>query len=96
MPIDRNAVEQVARLARLEVSSNEMDAITGQMERIVRFVEKINELDVSDVPPTAHVLDLKNVTRDDMVRPTAATRDEMLSLAPSAENGFITVPRIIE
>jgi aspartyl-tRNA(Asn)/glutamyl-tRNA(Gln) amidotransferase subunit C len=67
----------------------------SQLGGILEYVKKLDELDTSDVPPTYHVLDLVNVTREDAVRPSLPV-DEALANAPDRAEGFYRVPKIIE
>jgi len=96
MSIDRETVLKVASLARLELTEEEVASMTGQMSEIIRFVEKINELDTRGIEPTAHVLNVKNRVREDSIIPSPATVEEMLSLAPERHENFISVPRVFE
>ena len=93
--ITREVVEHVAMLARLGLSEEEKAIFEEQLDRILAYAEKINELDTSDVEPTSHVLPLKNVMREDKVRPSFS-RDEIMMNAPEKERGFFRVPKIIE
>lgn len=95
MSIDAQTVKKVAKLARLELTENEISQHTKQMEKIVKFVEKINQLDTEGIVPTAHVLDINNVSREDAAV-NSSIRDELLKLAPESKDGFILVPRVIE
>jgi len=95
MAIDRKDVEHVAVLARLRLSEAEVDRFTMQLSQILSYVEKLDELDTEDVPPTSHVLDMKNVFREDIPRePTP--REDILRNAPDATEEYFRVPRIIE
>ena len=96
MSIDRDAVLKAAKLARLELTDDEVSTMTGQMSEIVNFVEKINKLDTTGIEPTANVLDIKNKFRDDVPIPSPATLEEILSLAPERQDNLISVPRVIE
>ena len=95
MKLDRTQVEHVARLARLAVSEEEKEALSRQLSSILSYIGKLNELDTSRIEPTSHVLDLKNVVREDAVRP-GLTPDEALSNAPDREGDHFRVPKIIE
>jgi len=95
MAITRKEVEYVARLARLRLTEEEKERLTSQLGAIVGYVEKLNELDTTNVEPTAHVLPLKNVTRPDKACPTI-DHDTILRLAPKSEDGFVKVPQVIE
>lgn len=96
MAVDRETIDRVAKLARLELDPSESELLTAQMARIVQFVEKINELDTTGIEPSAHVLGISNVTRPDTALPSVASRDAMLALAPVSAANCIVVPRVIE
>ena len=87
-------VRHVAKLARLDVTDAEVDLFTGQLAAVLQHAEDVEALDVADVPPTAHPLPLENVFRDDRPRP-GLDRDEVLAMAPAAEDGRFRVPRIL-
>ena len=70
MTITREEVLHVARLARLEIPEGEIDRLRGELEAILEAVGKVAELDLADVPPTSHPLDLVNVWADDEPRPS--------------------------
>ncbi|MCU1495455.1 MAG: gatC [Acidimicrobiaceae bacterium] len=87
-------VAHVARLARLELSPEESERFAGQLSTILEHVEVVRRLDTTDVPPTSHALDLRNVLRADELRPCLA-REDVLAAAPDAEDGRFKVPRIL-
>ena len=91
MAITREEVLHVARLARLELRDDEVERFTEQLSAILEAVAKVSELDLSDVDPTAHPLDLLNVWSDDEPRPCLPV-DEALANAPEREAGFFKVP----
>ena len=93
--ITRKEVEHVARLARLELSEDEKETMTRQLDSILGCNEKLNELDISQVEPTSHVIPMVNVMREDEVRPSLSP-DDALANAPDREDAFFRVPRIIE
>lgn len=95
MSISIKDVEHVAKLARLELSEQDKEKFTGQLNSILKFAEKLNELDTENVEPTSHVLDIKNVVRQDEVK-ASLPREEALRNAPSQEDGHFKVPPIIE
>jgi len=88
-------VEHVARLARLELSSEEKERLRSQLDAILGYVEQLRRVDTTGVEPTAHVLPLANVMRDDEVRPSYPA-EAMLANAPEAREGQFRVPRILE
>lgn len=95
MPIDRGAVDHVARLARLDLSDDERARMEAELTQILDYAEAIQALDLDDVEPTSHSIEIRNVMRPDEVRPSLP-QDEVLALAPEAEDGRFKVPRIIE
>jgi aspartyl-tRNA(Asn)/glutamyl-tRNA(Gln) amidotransferase subunit C len=92
--IEKKDVEYVAWLARLELSEEEKEKFTRQLGQVLEHAEKIKSLDTEDVEPTSHAIAMKNVMREDEVRP-CLSQDEALSNAPSREGGYFKVPRII-
>lgn len=95
MKITAKEVRYVADLARLELSTEEVELFTGDMNRILDYMDQLDELDTSGVEPTSHVLSLKNVFREDVVG-ESLTVDEVLANAPRREKGHFVVPKIIE
>ena len=91
MAITRKEVLHVARLARLELPDDEVERFTEQLSAILEAVAKVSELDLTDVEPTAHPLDLVNVGAEDEPRP-CLPQDEALANAPEREAGFFKVP----
>lgn len=94
MKIDRQEVEHVAKLARLNVSDELADALTGQMNSILSYMEKLNQLDTSDIEPMAHALSLETPYREDVVKPSLAN-DDALANAPQRDGEFFVVPKVI-
>jgi aspartyl-tRNA(Asn)/glutamyl-tRNA(Gln) amidotransferase subunit C len=92
--ITREEVAHVARLARLDLSDAEVDTFTDQLGKVLDHAADVEALDVADVPPTAHPYPLVNVLRSDEPAPTLA-RDEVLAVAPLAENGQFRVPPVL-
>lgn len=93
--ITRNEVQYVADLARLDLSEEETTQLTEQLGRILGYIEKLNELDTTDVEPTSHVLPIRNVTRPDAMG-EPLSREVALALAPESNDGYYEVPRVIE
>ena len=94
MKITFEEVEHVATLARLEVSAAEKQHLTEQMNRILLYMEKLNELDTTGVTPTSHAIDLHNAFREDRVE-ESLPRKESLRNAPEADQSEFIVPRVI-
>ena len=95
MKITKQEVEHVAALARLELSEQEKELLTSQLSNILTYVEKLNELDTKGVEPTAHVLDIRNVMRDD-VPEESLTQERALANAPEKAAGHYKGPKSIE
>jgi aspartyl-tRNA(Asn)/glutamyl-tRNA(Gln) amidotransferase subunit C len=95
MKITKAEVEHVARLARLELTEEEKARMLAQLDSILRYMEKLNELDTRDVEPTSHVLPIVNVMREDELRPSLS-QEEALANAPDRYDVFFRVPKIIE
>jgi aspartyl-tRNA(Asn)/glutamyl-tRNA(Gln) amidotransferase subunit C len=88
-------VEHVARLARLALGGDEKERMRSQLDVILGYVERLRRVDTTGVEPTAHVLPLVNVMRDDEVRPSYPA-DAMLANAPDPHDEQVRVPRILE
>ncbi|MCL0060849.1 Asp-tRNA(Asn)/Glu-tRNA(Gln) amidotransferase subunit GatC [Dehalococcoidia bacterium] len=95
MKLDREEVEHIARLARLGLSEAETEIFQSQLSDILENFDILQELDTGDIPPTAHVIEMKNVIRDDEVAPSLA-QDDILANAPRQENGFFRVRAVLE
>jgi aspartyl-tRNA(Asn)/glutamyl-tRNA(Gln) amidotransferase subunit C len=95
MAISREEVEHVARLARLELTEEELELFRGQLSAVLERAQRIQALPLDDVPPTAHPVDLSNVWRDDVVAPFADVA-AILENAPETEEGRFRVPQILE
>jgi aspartyl-tRNA(Asn)/glutamyl-tRNA(Gln) amidotransferase subunit C len=93
--ITRKEVEHVARLARLELTEEEKGQMTAQLDAILGYFDKLNELDTSTVEPTTTVIPMVSVMREDEVRPSLPQEDALAN-APDREDVFFRVPRIIE
>ena len=91
MSISREQVLHVADLARLALTEEEVERLGGQLSAILEAVGKVAELDLSDVPPTSHPLELANVWREDEAR-TSLPQGEALANAPDPEAGAFRVP----
>ena len=88
-------VKYVAHLARLSLSPDEEQKIGAQLGNILGYIEKLKEVDVTGVEPTAHAFPLVNISRPDEVRPSISN-EEALRNAPATANGLYIVPRIVE
>jgi aspartyl-tRNA(Asn)/glutamyl-tRNA(Gln) amidotransferase subunit C len=89
--IDRDQVLHVARLARLALSEEDLETMSRELSGILEHVDRIGELDLDEVAPTDHVVDLENVLRPDEPRPSWP-REQILEQAPDADQGAFRVP----
>lgn len=88
-------IKYVAHLARITLSPGEEQQLGAQLGNILGYIEKLNQVDVSGVEPTAHAFPLVNVTRPDESRPSLSN-EEALQNAPATANGLFIVPKIVE
>lgn len=88
-------VRHVALLSRLELAEGEAEKYAKDLDNILHYVQKLSELDTSDVPPTSHSLALKNVFREDVVRPSLAN-EAALANAPEHEDECFKVPAVLQ
>ncbi|MBO4897753.1 MAG: Asp-tRNA(Asn)/Glu-tRNA(Gln) amidotransferase subunit GatC [Clostridia bacterium] len=95
MSITIKEIEHLAKLARLNLSDEEKERLTGEMSGILDFAHKLNELDVSDISPTMHVGADSNVFREDVARESYPT-SEILRNAAEADEGCFLVPKTVE
>ena len=87
-------IEYVAKLAKLNLSDEEKEMLVSQMGDIVEFANNISKLDTDDVKPTNHILEVKNVFREDELK-ESYSRDDILKNTPAKEAGCIVVPSIV-
>jgi aspartyl-tRNA(Asn)/glutamyl-tRNA(Gln) amidotransferase subunit C len=95
MPISKKDVEHVAKLARLGLSDDEKEKLTRELNAILTYAEKINQLDTSTVLPTSHPLAMQNVFREDRVNPCQNTPD-ILANGPQTQENTFRVPKMLE
>jgi aspartyl-tRNA(Asn)/glutamyl-tRNA(Gln) amidotransferase subunit C len=95
MAISREQVEHVAHLARLGLSDDETNRLQQQLSQILGHMQMIDQLDTSAIPPTAQVIPLSSVMREDEVRPSRPA-EEILKNAPRREGPFFKVPPVLE
>ena len=93
--IDQTQVRKVAMLSRLELTEAEVAEFTGQLSAILKYMEKMNELDTNNVEPLAHCLPISNVFRKDCVKESLGT-EKTLSNAPQRDGEFFKVPKILD
>ncbi|PNU19326.1 Asp-tRNA(Asn)/Glu-tRNA(Gln) amidotransferase GatCAB subunit C [Geothermobacter hydrogeniphilus] len=95
MSMTREQVAHVARLARLDLADNELDRLAADMDAILSYVDKLNELDIDGIEPTAHAVPMENAFREDRVRPSIGTEKALVN-APAADDSCFLVPKVIE
>jgi aspartyl-tRNA(Asn)/glutamyl-tRNA(Gln) amidotransferase subunit C len=95
MPLSREEVDHVALLARLDLTDEEREQFTTQLNSILEHFQALTQLDTSGIEPTSHVIPLSNVMRDDQVRPSLSPEDVMANAPDRAAETF-RVPRIVE
>ncbi len=92
--IDREQVQKVAHLARLELTPEQQEQFSQQLSQILEYVEQLNELDTTDVPPTTRAIEVSNVTREDEINPYVE-KEALLEQAPVREDDYFRVPQIL-
>ncbi|MDJ0746254.1 MAG: Asp-tRNA(Asn)/Glu-tRNA(Gln) amidotransferase subunit GatC [Xenococcaceae cyanobacterium MO_167.B27] len=92
--IDREQVKKVAHLARLNITSEEEEQFTTQLNSILDYFEQLSELDTENVPPTTRAIEVSNITRPDELEPFHS-KDALLASAPEQEGQYFRVPQIM-
>ncbi len=95
MKIDRKDVEKLAHLSRLELTEEELASMESDMNKMLQFVEKINEMDLEGVEPLAYMSDEVNILREDEVKQDI-THEEALKNAPDKDTDYFRVPKVIK
>ncbi len=95
MAVNRDEVLHIARLARLRLTDEEAEKYEGQLSKVLNYVEKLNELDTTDVEPTTHAVELQMQLRDDEVE-QRLDHDDVLGGAPDQADGHFRVPKVVE
>ncbi len=95
MKIKTKELKYVADLARVSLSEEEAVLFSEQLNSILEYMEKLNELDTKNVEPMSHILDMANIFREDKYK-ESLVRDNVLENAPSSKDGFFVVPKVIE
>ncbi|MCX5698725.1 MAG: Asp-tRNA(Asn)/Glu-tRNA(Gln) amidotransferase subunit GatC [Candidatus Omnitrophica bacterium] len=95
MSIDKETIKHVAHLARIELQANELEKLSGELDEILGFIDKLKDLDVEDVKPASYILPLSNVLREDEPQ-VSLSPQKALENAPSKKGNFFSVPKIIE
>lgn len=91
----KQEVRYIASLSRIHLEEEEVEFLTKDLAEILGYIEKLQTLDVTQIKPTTHVLPLKNVFREDKVRPSLP-QDEALKSTNASHKGFFKVPQVIE
>jgi aspartyl-tRNA(Asn)/glutamyl-tRNA(Gln) amidotransferase subunit C len=94
MAVTRKDVEHIAELARLTFNEKELESFTHQLNQILEYIEKLNELDTENVEPLSHPVEGSNVFREDVLKLSIPT-DEALKNAPDKDDQFFKVPKVI-
>ena len=94
MSVTKNDVKKIADLARLEFNENELENYTNEMNKILDYVDKLNELDTSEIEPLSHPIENVNVFREDEVKPSTATADALKN-SPDKTSEYFKVPKVI-
>ena len=94
MTIDREQVRKVAYLARLNITAQEEEEFTGQLNSILDYFEQLSELDTDNVPPTTRAIETSNITRPDKLEPFP-NKDDLLQSAPEQDGDYFRVPKIM-
>ncbi len=94
MSVTISEVEKIAKLARIVLDDREKEELTGQMNEILAYIDKLNELDTDNIEPMSHPLDLKNVFREDELK-ESLPQEKALENAPSKTDKFFKVPKVI-
>jgi len=95
MALDREAVLHIARLARVELSEEEIATFSAQLSEIINHFDVLNAVDTEGIEPTAHTLPLRDVMVDDVSRPSLP-QNEVLEMAPATEEGYLRVRAVLE
>jgi aspartyl-tRNA(Asn)/glutamyl-tRNA(Gln) amidotransferase subunit C len=94
MSLTREDVQHVASLARLGLSDEEIETMREQLSSILGHIEVMNQLDTAAIPPTAQVIELQNVLREDSVR-ESLPQEVLMHMAPASRNGFVAVSEVL-
>lgn len=94
--LELGEVEKIATLARIYLSSGEKDQLAVQLSSILDFVEKLQAIDTPDIEPTSQVTGLVDIWREDVVKPSAITKEDLLKNTPTTKDGYIVVKRVLK
>lgn len=93
--ISSDDVQHLAQLSSLQLTSDEIVDLQGDLSNILSYIEKLNDLDTSNVSPTYQVTGLENIWRDDVIREDGIGREELLELAPEIHDNQVKVPKVL-
>ena len=94
MPVSKEEVINIANLAKLQITEEEVEKYTQDLNNILEYMQKLNEIDTSNVEPLSHPVENKNVFREDILRPSVTTEDALKN-APDRTDKFFRVPKVI-
>lgn len=94
MAVTKKEIEKIAELARIKFSDEELESFTPQMNEILSYMDKLNELDTENVKPLSHPVEQTNVFRDDIVKPSISNQDALKN-APAKDDNHFRVPKVI-
>ena len=95
MKTTREEIKHLAQLSNFSVSDEEADALSVDIENIIKYISKIDELDTKDIEPTFQCIEMENVWRPDEILPQDANREELLSLTKEEKENQIKVPKVL-
>ena len=95
MKLDLDTVERIAGLARVGLTQDEMERMRDQLSAVLDHISMLEEVNTDDIPPTAQVIELQNIMRDDVVEPSLS-QEQVLLNAPRSEDGFIKVKAVLD
>ena len=95
MKISAEEIKKIALLSRLNVEDKDIESVGKQLNDILAYMDLLNQVDVTDVPPMAHAVTMRNVMRDDVPQPSLSN-EKALQNAPEPENGYFKVPKVIQ
>jgi aspartyl-tRNA(Asn)/glutamyl-tRNA(Gln) amidotransferase subunit C len=95
MKLSRTQVMEIAELAKLELTEQEIEHYTEQLSKVLDYASRLEQLDTADIPPTASVLPVQNVMRDDVARPSLP-REQVIANAPAAVDGQFRVDAVLD
>ena len=93
--LSKEEVRTIGSLSRIHLEETEVEHLTRNLVDILQYIDKLKKLDVSEIPPTTHVLPLKNVYRADKLK-TSLSVQEAVKISPQSYKGFFKVPQVIE